>query len=78
MDRQGRIVIPRAERDRLGVTDGATFEVLTTPEGVILERRRDATIERAEDGLPLVRLTDVATITNDEAVAAIHAVRDGR
>lgn len=78
MDRQGRIVIPRAERERLGVTGGATFELLTTPEGVILERRRDATIGTADDGLPLVRLSDAATISNDDAVAGIHAVRDGR
>lgn len=78
MDRQGRIVIPRAERERLGVTGGATFELLTTPEGVILERRRDATIDTADDGLPLVRLSDAATISNDDAVAGIHAVRDGR
>jgi AbrB family looped-hinge helix DNA binding protein len=78
MDRQGRLVIPRAERERLGVADGGTFELLTTPEGVILERRRDATIDTAADGLPLVHLTDAGTISNDDAVAALHAARDGR
>lgn len=78
MDRQGRIVIPRAERERLGVTDGGTFELLTTPEGVVLERRREATVDTAADGLPLVSLTDAGTISNEGAVAAIHAVRDGR
>lgn len=78
MDRQGRVVIPRAERERLGVTGGGTFELLTTPEGVILERRRDATVDTAVDGLPVVSLAHMGTISNDGAVAAVHAVRDGR
>lgn len=78
MDRQGRIVIPRAERERLGVGGGATFELITTAEGVILERRREATVETAEDGLPVVRMSDERTISGEAASAAIHAVRDGR
>lgn len=77
MDRQGRVVIPREERRRLGVEGGAVFALLATPEGVLLERRRTATVETADDGLPVVRLEDGRSISNAEAVAALHAVRDG-
>ncbi len=77
MDRQGRIVIPREERRRLGVEGGAVFALLATPEGVLLERRRTATVETADDGVPVVRLEDGGPISNDEALAALHAVRDG-
>lgn len=77
MDRQGRIVIPREERRRLGVEGGAVFALLATSEGVLLERRRSATVETADDGLPVVRLEDGGLISNDEAVAGLHAVRDG-
>ena len=78
VDAQGRVVIPQAERERLGLPDGGTLELVPTPEGVLLERRRMATVTTAEDGLPLVTLDDVNTVSNVEATEALHAQRDER
>ena len=76
VDAQGRVVIPQAERERLGLPDGGALELVSTPEGVLLERRRQATVTTAEDGLPLITLDDADTVTNVEAVEALHAQRD--
>ena len=78
VDAQGRVVIPQAERERLGLLEGGALELVSTPEGVLLERRRHATVASGEDGLPLVTLDDVHTVSNTEAVEAIHAQRDER
>ena len=78
LDAQGRVVIPQAERERLGLPDGGTLELVSTPEGVLLERRRQATVASGEDGLPLVTLDDVDTVSNADATDAIHAQRDER
>lgn len=78
VDAQGRVVIPRAERERLGLPDGGALELVSTPEGVLLERRRHATVTSGEDGLPLVTLDDIDTVSNADATDAIHAQRDDR
>ena len=78
VDAQGRVVIPQAERERLGMPDGGSLELVSTPEGVLLERRRQATVTTGEDGLPLVTLDDGGMVTNTDAVSAIHDQRDGR
>jgi AbrB family looped-hinge helix DNA binding protein len=78
VDAQGRVVIPQAERERLGLSGGGALELVSTPEGVLLERRRQATITAGADGLPMVTLDDVDTVGNAEATEAIHIQRDGR
>lgn len=78
MDAQGRIVIPQAERVRLGLPDGSTLDLISTPEGVLLERRRRATVTVDDSRLPLVTLDEPETVTNVEAIEAIHDQRDDR
>ncbi len=78
LDAQGRVVIPQAERERLGLSDGGVLELVSTPEGVLLERRRQARVTSGEDGLPMVTLEDVGTVSNADATEAIHAQRDDR
>ena len=78
VDAQGRVVIPQAERERLGLPDGGALELVSTPEGVLLERRRQATVTTGEDGLPMVTLDDVDTVSNADATEAIHTQRDDR
>ena len=78
LDAQGRVVIPQAERERLGLHDGGALELVSTPEGILLERRRQATVTAGEDGLPLVTLDDVDTVSNADATDAIHAQREER
>jgi AbrB family looped-hinge helix DNA binding protein len=76
VDPQGRVVIPQAERERLGLPDGGALELVPTPEGVLLERRRRATVTVDESGLPLVTVDDLDTVSNATTVEAIHAQRD--
>lgn len=78
VDAQGRVVIPQAERERLGLSDGGALELVSTPEGVLLERRRQATVTSGEDGLPMVTLDDAGTVSNVDATQAIHDQRDDR
>ena len=78
LDAQGRVVIPQAERERLGMPDGGALELVSTPEGVLLERRRRATVTSGEDGLPQVTLDDLDTVSNADATQAIHTQRDER
>ncbi len=78
LDAQGRVVIPQAERERLGLPDGGALELVSTPEGVLLERRRQATVTSGQDGLPLVTLDDGDTVSNAATTEAIHAQRDER
>lgn len=77
VDAQGRVVIPQVERERLGVRDGGTLELVAVPEGLLLESRHRATVTTAADGLPLVTIEDLATVSNEDAVDAIHRQRDG-
>lgn len=76
VDRQGRVVIPQRERERLGVRDGGTLEWVPTPEGVLLERRRRAEVRIADDGLPVALIDDLDQVSNDETVDAIHRQRE--
>ena len=52
VDRQGRVGDPVGERERLGVVEGDTLELIATPEGLLLERGSPARVEIAADGLP--------------------------
>jgi AbrB family looped-hinge helix DNA binding protein len=77
VDRQGRVVIPLDERERLGWQDGARLDLVPTPEGLVLERRRSASLSHSE-GVPLVSIDDGDVVSNAAAVEAIHRQRDGR
>lgn len=76
VDAQGRVVIPQAERERLGMPDGGALELVSTPEGVLLERRRQATVTSGEDGLPMVTLDGLDIVSHADAIQAIHTQRD--
>lgn len=76
VDRQGRVVIPQQERERLGLGEGGTLEMAATPEGLVLERRRRATVATGDDGLPLVTVDGLGEVANDDAVEAIHQQRN--
>jgi AbrB family looped-hinge helix DNA binding protein len=77
VDRQGRVVIPQRERERLGLEAGGTLELVPTPEGLLLERRQRAEVVEGSDGVPLIRLVGEPRVTNEEAQRAIDQVRDG-
>jgi AbrB family looped-hinge helix DNA binding protein len=77
IDRQGRVVIPQAERERLGLTAGTTLELVPTSEGLLLESRHAAEVIDAPDGAPLIRLVDEPPVANEDAQRAIDQVREG-
>ncbi|MGE3795301.1 MAG: AbrB/MazE/SpoVT family DNA-binding domain-containing protein [Dehalococcoidia bacterium] len=76
VDRQGRVVIPLRERERLGVAGGGTLELIATPEGVLLERHRSADVRIAADGLPVITIEDGEAVSNDDSLDAIHRDRE--
>ncbi len=76
IDRQGRLVTPLWERERLGLTSGGVLELVSTPEGILLERRHRAQVGYGDDGLPVVTVADPNAVSNDEVLAAIHGERE--
>ncbi|MCC6238079.1 MAG: AbrB/MazE/SpoVT family DNA-binding domain-containing protein [Dehalococcoidia bacterium] len=76
VDRQGRVVIPLRERERLGIAAGGTLELIATSEGVLLEPRRPADVRIAADGIPLIVIEDAGPISNQESLDAIHRDRE--
>lgn len=78
IDAQGRIVVPLPERQRLGLEGGDELHLVPTPEGLLLERRRAATVHTAADGLPVVVFDEPRPVSNEESVAAIRAERATR
>lgn len=76
VDHQGRVVIPLRERERLGVAEGGTLELIATPEGVLLERRRPAQVRTADDGLPVITIEDIEPVSNEESLDAIRRTRE--
>jgi AbrB family looped-hinge helix DNA binding protein len=78
IDAQGRIVVPIAERQRLGIRGGDELALVPTPEGLVIERRRAATVSTAPDGLPIVTFDAPMPVANEAAVAAIRDERASR
>ncbi|MFP4233895.1 MAG: AbrB/MazE/SpoVT family DNA-binding domain-containing protein [Nitriliruptoraceae bacterium] len=78
VDRQGRVVLPRRERERLGVGEGGSLELVPTPEGLLLERRRTAQVADDDTGVPVITISGGGTISNDGTLGAIREHRDRR
>lgn len=78
IDGQGRIVVPLAERQRLGLRGGDALELIPTPEGLLLEPRPEVIVSMAADGLPVAEFVDGRTIANEDLLAAIDAERNAR
>lgn len=76
IDRQGRIVIPLRERERLGLTSGGVLDLIATPEGTLLERHNHAEVRQLESGLRVVSIEGVGVISNEETLEAIRRLRD--
>jgi bifunctional DNA-binding transcriptional regulator/antitoxin component of YhaV-PrlF toxin-antitoxin module len=69
--------MPRAERARLGLLEGGEVELIATPEGLVLEPRREATTVRGDDGLATVSVEDMGVVANETVLEAIRAHRAG-
>jgi len=81
VDAQGRLVLPRAARERLGIRGrAAEIAIEDTPDGLFLEvTSHPAIVTTGEDGLPAVSLGGATgSVTNDEVLAAIAAERARR
>lgn len=76
VDRQGRVVLPQRERERLGIGEGGSLELVPTPEGLLLERRRQAQVVDDDSGVPVVTISGGQSISNDGTLEAIREHRD--
>lgn len=81
IDDQGRLVLPKAMRERLGLPAGkpSALHVWETDDGVMREPApRPAEVSRADDGMPLLTITTGEIIDNDDVLAAIRRDRNMR
>lgn len=67
MDRAGRIVLPKAIRDQLGLSANDEFEVAIDGRGIRLQPRSTRTREIVMvDGWPVIESSDKATLTDSD------------
>jgi bifunctional DNA-binding transcriptional regulator/antitoxin component of YhaV-PrlF toxin-antitoxin module len=81
IDKQGRLVLPRAIRERLGLPAGreGRLRVWESADGVMIEAEpRPSRIDTGDDGMPVLHVAGLGEIGNDAVLAAIHRDRDTR
>lgn len=79
VDTQGRLVLPQAQRRRLGIDVGESeVELLATAEGVLLEQSRDIRLSTGDDGLQVATIDGAGTILNATVLEAVHFDRAER
>ncbi len=81
IDEQGRLVLPKALRERLGLAPGRAhrLHLWETGDGVLLEPEpTPASIDDGGDGMPAITIQSRPTISNDDVVAAIRRDRSTR
>lgn len=81
IDKQGRLVLPRAIRERLGLPAGqeGRLRLWESADGVMLEPEpRQSRVDTGEDGLPVLHVADLGEVDSDVVVAAIHHDRATR
>lgn len=79
VDRAGRVVIPLPLRRLLGLVDGGEVDLEPTGDGLLIRRvEGSASVSTGEDGLPVIEVGGVGTVTNDDVLEAIRADRVSR
>lgn len=79
IDRAGRVVLPKALRDAVGITEGATLEATVRDGRIELEvPPAEVRIERQGDVLVAVPVQDVPLLRGDAVRAALDALRAER
>jgi bifunctional DNA-binding transcriptional regulator/antitoxin component of YhaV-PrlF toxin-antitoxin module len=81
VDRQGRLVLPRDMRRRLGIPPGVPGEVVVSEcaDGVLIEAAtREAVVTLGEDGFPLVHIEGIESLDNETVLEAIRRDRASR
>ncbi|HEY3782916.1 MAG TPA: AbrB/MazE/SpoVT family DNA-binding domain-containing protein [Fimbriimonadaceae bacterium] len=75
IDRAGRLVVPKAIRERLGLVENVEIEALETPEGVLLRPVRNEPSMEKKDGLWVHHGKSVHCVGLEKTV---RNVREGR
>ena len=77
LDQAGRIVVPKAVRDRLRLSPGDTFDLVVQGDELMLRPRRSATPLQKERGVWVFRTGQPLTAAEtDETLHAIRAQRN--
>ena len=75
IDSAGRIVVPKAIRDRLGISSGTELEILASSEGILIRPRRQAA-RLVQEGKLLVYAGELPA--SFDPVQAVEDERDER
>jgi bifunctional DNA-binding transcriptional regulator/antitoxin component of YhaV-PrlF toxin-antitoxin module len=81
IDKQGRLVLPRAIRERLGLPAGqeGRLRLWESADRVMIEAEpRQSRIDTGDDGMPVLHVAGLGEVDNDAVLAAIHRDRDTR
>jgi AbrB family looped-hinge helix DNA binding protein len=80
IDRAGRIVVPKAIRDAMGLTAGAKVDIAYIDGKIEIEAAPgEAWVEIAEDGLPIIRYPEGTPMLTDDVVRdTIESTREER
>jgi bifunctional DNA-binding transcriptional regulator/antitoxin component of YhaV-PrlF toxin-antitoxin module len=76
IDKAGRLILPRAVRQQLGITPCATLELVPGPDGVLLRKVTDSPTMRQVDGLWIHQGVAPATADWSRIVDNLRSERD--
>lgn len=79
IDAAGRIVVPKAVRDQLGLRAGTEVELDLVDDRIEITVERPRATIQIRNGLPvIVPSQDTQPLSNDDVLALIDAVREDR
>jgi AbrB family looped-hinge helix DNA binding protein len=79
VDRLGRVVLPKALRERYGLAGGAELELTDTGDGILLTpRRATAALTRLKNGFPVLSLAGRTDIDLGALIERTREERDER
>lgn len=79
VDRLGRVVLPKALRDRYGLAGGAELELTDTGDGILLTPRRATTaLTRLKNGFPVLSLPGRTAVDLGALIEQTREERDKR
>ena len=79
VDRLGRVVLPKALRERYGLTAGAELELTDTGTGILLAPRRASTaLRRLKNGFPVLSVAGKSTADLGQLIERSRSERDAR
>lgn len=78
IDKAGRLVVPKAVRDKLRLEPGSELEVHVEEGTLVAQPIRPRVVVVERDGRPVFKTESAPPMTHDELLDVIHELREER